>query len=269
MLNASAKTTFKTIAVTTALLLGMVIAILPWQAQAGRYELAQDNPAEGLSGVVSNRDACTAFLNNLKEFENQPYGMACRRELDPKLGFTRPTWEKLDILTHIPLTFAIMKFANLEATWLPNDPKLWEARIKVMVEKENLTLDLIRIDLKGDGKLMNLVRFGFGWPCDPKLEIDMSPDVWNKHRRLFVADQTLTKVDPYSDKASFHAVIDDVFTYKGKVFTDRFWPEPPSVRGRSGFTGKLSLIHFSQYGPVDVCTFVYKNTTNMQRGKQP
>jgi hypothetical protein len=247
---------------TTALFLGIAIAIVPWQAQAGRYELAQENLAEGIMGVMSDPDACMAYGKNLKEFENRPYGMVCRRELDPKLGFTRPTWKKLDILTHIPLTLAIIKFAHWEATWLPKDPKLWDARVKEMVEKENLTMDLTQLDLKGDGKLENLVRLGYVSPCDPKLEIQLDKRWENvrAHRRLFVADETLTKVDPYSNKGFFSSVLDDVFLYKGKVYTDVFTPLLPDLQAHKKHIGRLDLLGFGKYGATLVCTFKYSDT---------
>lgn len=238
----------------------ILVASIP--VSAGRYAYAPDKRAEGLSSMVNDREACDAYLKNLNKFQDRPYGMACRRELDPKLGFTRPTWEKLDVLKHIPLTIAIMGLEQF-----PQDPALREARIKEMVEKENFVLDVTRVDL--NGKIVNLVRFGFYKPCDPKLEIDPTDTRWNNHLGIRVANEALTGVDPYSRKGFYSSALDDVFIYNGKVFTDVFTSEPIELRVQRKRVGRLELFHFIDLGVTRACTFTYSNTTTPYQKRRP
>lgn len=234
-------------------------------AHAWEYKLLRHNhPEEGLySDFVTG--VCTAMEENFKRYKDRPYGMACHRELDPALGFTRPKWESLDIAKHIPLTIAIIKYARLES-WLPPDPKQWEARLKEMAEKENLTLELTRIDLNRDGKPDNLVRFGYGWPCDPKEEIETSTKRWNKHRRLLVIDLALTNVDDSLSRGT--AVHDDVFLYKGIIYTDTFSGLTTWIRNGRQHDGTYWISEFSRHGVAKICTFHYFDSSASKGGKQ-
>lgn len=229
----------------------MVVSAEPRQAQAGHYQMAPEEPREGLTGP-QDPVTCPAYLQNLKKFEHLPYGMACRRELDPALGFTRPTWKKLDIATYMDLVKAIFWYRPGLPT-KQDPPRLSEARIKELLKEENYTLEVTRLDLMGDGKLHNLVRFGPDKTCDPKLEMDHHPATANRHRSFYVVDDKFKNIDVYTG-FGITTLVDDVFLYKGRVYSDRFW-------GRSfreiEADGVLGLSVFSQFGAGRICEYLY------------
>src|SRR3954451_4481293 len=76
---------------------------------AGHYELVKEDDPGGRGYVYGDvaGGVCEAYEKNLARFENEPYGMACGRKLDPTLGFTRPSWEKLDISRYANLVHEI------------------------------------------------------------------------------------------------------------------------------------------------------------------
>lgn len=251
----------------TIALLAVVAALLfaISHAHAGEYKLLRYNdPIEGpYSDFVTG--VCTAMEENLKKFKDRPYGMACYRELDPALGFTRPKWERLDILKHQELAMTIIRYKKWDMNLGP-DPRPWPERLKEMVEKENLTMDIVRLDLDRDGKPDNLVRFGFNRPCDAK-EIVENGRTSGSLRALYVMDQTLTRVEPYTGKGVDTSPLDDVFLFKGIVYADKFGTIPLSAHPHVRHDGTLGVIEFSKHGAARICTFHYFDSPAPKGGK--
>jgi len=131
-------------------------------AQAGRYELIKTEiPDEGYQYSDLPGGVCEAYEKNLNSFPDEPYGMACGRKLNPALGFTRPTWEKLDLLKHAVLVQEIELFLKFPPFF---SERVDEKRFLVALKEQQakgLTLELTRLDIDEDGKPDNLIRFGW------------------------------------------------------------------------------------------------------------
>lgn len=242
-------------------LFAVAVFLLASAAYAGRYELIRkDDPRESYQ-FSDIEGVCAAFEKNLKRFEDRPYGMACRRELDPKLGFSRPTWEKLDVMKHLDLALDILRFSGWDKT-LPVDPRPWPERIKDMVEKQHLTLELTRLDVNRDGKPDNLVRFGFERPCDSRKMLEQG--LTGRNKALYMIEPSLKKVDPSSRHSGIY---DDVFLFKGHIYTDTFWDEPLSTRSERKRDATLELFGFFEKGAAPICKFHYFDSTTSRGGK--
>jgi hypothetical protein len=136
-----------------------------------------------------------------------------------------------------------------------------------MVEKENLTMDIVRLDLNGDGKPDNLVRFGFDRPCDAKELAEKS--VGGHGRSFYVIDSTLTQVDPFTARGvNISPPVADVFLFKGIVHTDEFGGMPSSlVRQGVKHDGVYWISEFNKHGLAKICTFRYFDSTPSKGGK--
>jgi hypothetical protein len=239
----------------------LIVACIALSDAAHAWEYKLLRHTDPIEGVYSDFviGVCTAMEENFKKYKDRPYGMACKRELDPALGFTRPKWERLDILKHQELAMAIIHYRKWDVNLGP-DPRPWPERLKHMVEKENLTMDIVRLDLNRDGKPDNLVRFGFDRPCDAK-ELAEKGVSSGGGRILYVIDSTLTKVDPYTGRGVDTSPLDDVFLFKGIVYTDEFWSMPLPARSHAKKDGTLGVIEFNQHGAAQLCAFRYFDST--------
>lgn len=246
------------LAAVTALLLAVSTA------HAGRYELVKRSDPGGGRGYVYSDvpgGVCEAYEKNLARFENEPYGMACGRKLDPALGFTRPTWEKLDVFKHAELVHEIFFALRWEFPWQP-DPRPWMDRLKEAAGR-GMVLEITRVDLDGDGKPENLLRIGKERLCDPKEEIKHSSS-WGK--RIVIVDSALTKVEATISPPN------DVFLYKGNVYSDML-----GLSGQSGRPGgpdaALLLFQFARRGAGHICNYHYyaapHNQLNSKGGNKP
>lgn len=226
----------------------------PSAASTWEYKLLRHGDSREGAYFIDTTGVCTAMEQDLKEFRDRPHGMVCKRELDPALGFTRPKWEPLDIREHLRLVATLFRYAHWEYL-LPKDPTRWDDRIKQMAEKEKLTLELTQVDLFGDGKMMSLVRFGFARQCDAKKEVESAPAT-GVHWHIYVVDPTLSHIDSYTERG-FTSVQDDIFLFKGKVYTDKFWGMSPAERLQQKYDGELKIFEFTPRGVADICTFHY------------
>lgn len=241
----------------------VAVSTFAWNpVHAGRYELIkQSDPGESYAYSDVPGGVCEAYEKNLARFESEPYGMACGRKLDPALGFTRPTWEKLDAFQHVNLLQQIYS--------RPGEPELdaesWMKRLKEMVGR-GMVIEITRLDLDGDGKPENMVRVGSPKPCDPKQGIARSSMTVGRGRFMVIVDQSLTKVE---------ATIlppDDVFLYKGKVYADALGMSHQMGRP-GGPDAALFLFGFLRYGAGDICKFHYyvapSNHSESKAGSKP
>ena len=235
-------------AVAVVLLLFLSLSTMP--AGAGRYVLIkQSAPGESYAYSDVPGGVCEAYEKNLARFAYEPYGMACGRKLDPALGFTRPRWERLDPWKHQEL----MKEINRVQGWnrpVDIDPNDWEGLLKRIIEW-GLVVELARVDLDGDGKPENIVRTGKkDWPCDAKEEIKKGS---MGRKRMMIVDPALTKVEA--------TIIppDDVFLYKGRVYSDALYGFgfSENVRRKEGRDAELFLFGFLRYGAGAQCKFHY------------
>jgi hypothetical protein len=243
--------------------ISILIAFLVMPVLAGEYKLLREGDPAEKAYFLDTTGVCTAMEQNLKKFRDRPYGMACKRELDPALGFTRPMWEGLDVMAHAALVQDIFRFEGWDKS-RPLDGQSWEQRLRELVRMNGLVLELARIDLNYDGTPENLVRIGNdNRTCDSGEEL---AGTTGNHKSLVVADPTLTKVDPYS-KYGVSLGVDDVFIYKGKVYTDVFYGMPLPARPQRKFDGELKIFEFSPKWVADICTFHYFDTTPSQGGK--
>lgn len=237
-------------AVAAVLLLFLSLSTMP--AGAGRYVLIkQSAPGESYAYSDVPGGVCEAYEKNLARFAYEPYGMACGRKLDPALGFTRPRWEKLDVFKHAGLVHEIFFALRWEFPWQPN-PRPWMDRLKEAVGR-GMVLEIARVDLDGDGKPENLLRIGSEKPCDPKEGIAHSSMFVGRGKSMVIVDPSLTKVEA--------TIIppDDVFLYKGRVYSDALYGFgfSENVRRKEGRDAELFLFGFLRYGAGAQCKFHY------------
>ncbi len=217
-------------------------------AQAGRYELVKiDDPQENYQFADVN-GVCVAYEENLKRFEHLPYGMACERQLDPKLGFTRPRWQKFDVMQHAVLVRNIFRFLHWDKN-LASDSRSWEEQLREMIVPHKpggrypLVMELTQVDLNHDGKLENIVRIGIEHPCDLKEAFRQGiPD-----KGLVVVDSGLGKINEDFSRDLFQTS-GDVFLYRGIAYSDKFY----AAKG-----GYLSLHSIYARGPGPECRYDY------------
>jgi len=233
-------------------LIGLAVVLLllfsATLAHAGRYILDKKDDREENYQFSDVDGVCAAYEKNLARFGDRPYGMSCGRELDPALGFTRPTWTKLDMVAHADLVRDILRYLRWE-DGIKNDPRPWIEQVKGMVAHGTI-LELTRVDADEDGKPDNLLRFGDVRPCKPEQEF-MGPI---SARRMVVADEALTKVL----RTPLITTEGDVILYRGKTYSDRLYGEKVRRKGRNG---ALHLFEFTKHGTARMCRFRYIDPT--------
>ena len=247
---------------TAVVALATIVSLASAPAVAGRYELIKsDIPDEGYQYSDVPGGVCEAYEKNLNSFPDERYGMACGRKLNPASGFTRPTWEKLDFIKHARLVQEIeivRKFPRFFGKRV--DETQFLAALKEQQAK-GLSLELTRLDIDEDGKPDNLIRFGWAGECDAS---NSSTFTNPAQRYLLVADSALEKVDP---RSRFIGAMDDVFLYKGRVYSDLFYGDPDFRRNRDGV---LYLLRFGRHGAGDICRFSYHDPNlTFNKGRSP
>jgi len=245
---------FRCVGFTLAL---MALTVAP--ASAGRYELVKrSQPGESYQYSDAPGGVCEAYEKNLARFADIPYGMACGRKLDHALGFTRPTWEKLDVLEHSELMRDIYRKEGWDK-FRDFDSRPFLERLKDSVA-HGMALEIARVDLDGDGNPENLARVvgGSVRPCDPKEEIKQGS---TGRYPILIVDSTLTKVEATT------LVKDDVFLYKGKVYSDALhgFGFSEAVRRKEGHDAVLLLSQFSRDGAGRICNYHYDAAPPSQR----
>jgi len=207
---------------------------------AGKYESA-------LEENVNYSEVCKVYLENLNQNQDDPYGMACERKLNPKLGFSRPKWRSLDPVKYADLIRDIYHFRRWDGSHVISN-----AEIKNRSDEKRLTLEITKVDLDQDGVLDNLVRLGSGSGCNAKnrLEHAMTFD----HKGLFKANNELNKVDTYT---RYMSGLDDVFLYKNTVYTDMFYGKTEFLRKQAGYDAELYVEQFSRYGDGQICKYLF------------
>lgn len=223
----------------------------PASSWAARFELIKTPiPDEGYQYSDQPGGVCEAYENNLNSFAGEPYGMACGRKLNPALGFIRPTWEKLDLLKHAALLQEIEIFFKFPPFFGERvDAKRFLVALTEQQAK-GLSLEVTRLDIDEDGKTDNLIRFGWTGGCDASNPMTFSNP---SQRYLLVVDSALTKVD---SRTRFIGARDDVFLYKGKVYSDIFYGDPYYLRQRDA---SIHLLVFFSKGAARICRFHYYN----------
>jgi len=251
--------TFRNRGLFPIVLLSTIIALTANLSFAGHYELIKkDDPQENYQ--FSDVDGvCTAYEENLKRFEHLPHGMACERQLDPKLGFSRPTWQKLDPMKYPDLVQDIFRRQNWDKNEPPNDKRPWIERLKERVEKNHLTMEITQADANRDGAPDNIIRIWSDTPdraCEPKRRLEG----WMGDRKtIVVADPSLTKVADYFGGGSAD---DNVFFYKSRVYSDMFFGNTSTLRARQGRDATLYITFFTRHGAVtDGCKFHYHESS--------
>jgi hypothetical protein len=228
-----------------------LLAALLWAAFAcsGQYVLEKKDDSKESYQFIDIDGVCAAYEKNLARFSHLPYGMACGRELDPKLGFTRPTWTKLDLVEHAGLVREIYRQLRWDID-LRNDPRPWIEHAKALVAR-GITLELFNIDIDGDGTPEHLLRFGSGRPCKPEEEVLSS--VMPGRNTFVLADATLTQILPSTITSA-----DDVILYNGKLYVDNFFSVPHPNKRRNGL---LYLYKIGRWGTgigtASICRFRY------------
>jgi len=244
-----------------------LMALMVAPASAERYELVKrGKPGESYRYSDVPGGVCEAYEKNLARFADIPYGMACGRKLDPALGFTRPTWEKLDVLQHAELMRDIYRKERWD-TFRDFDSRPFLERLKESVA-HGMVLEIARVDLNGDGKMENLARVTISSErsCDPKEEIKHHS---TGRKPIVIVDSTLSKVEATT------LVKDDVFLYKGNVYSDALYGFGFSeeVRRKQGRDAELFLFGFLRYGAGAKCKFHYnavpRNQPDSKGGSKP
>lgn len=159
-----------------------------------------------------NTSVCEAYEKNLNKFASEPHGMACGRKLDPTLGFIRVKWKKLDIMKHGDLIRDIIR-AN---KWM-DKKQLHEISMSEylndLIKKVKPELEVTQVDLDGDGKTDNVIRYRLGAciPCNPENKIKGGAA---SRKSIAVVDKKFTKVESTAWGEN------DIFIYKDRVYSD-------------------------------------------------
>lgn len=228
----------------------VLCTLIATPAVAGRYELIKrDVPGESYQYSDIPGGVCEAYEKNLNRFSDRPNGMACGREIDPELGFTRPKWERLDPLKYKELAKDIGRFQGScpkPPAGQSVDPKCLDGVFARMIEN-GFFLELTHLDINEDGNPDTVVRTGRDWPCDPNVESNFRHPPYES---LYVADAGLTRV---LDASRFiDQVGGDIFRYRGRVYSDMLFGGPYPDR-----EGTLYLFRFGSHGPGEICRLYY------------
>ncbi|BAU49419.1 hypothetical protein SVA_2871 [Sulfurifustis variabilis] len=241
----------------------MALAVSSVSADAGRYELIEeDNPRENYQ-FADIDGVCAAYQENLKRFEDLPYGMACERQLDSRLGFTRPVWQRLDPMKYPELVQDIFRHLGWHKIESPEDRRPWMERLKDKVERNRLTMEITRADANRDGLPDNVVRIWDDMPwrqCDPKKRL--AGEIGDR-KAIVVADPNLIKIVDYFAGSAF----DNVFLYKDRLYSDTFYGNTPTLRMKQGRDATLYIVRFTRHGAISgECKFHYQES-NFEKQK--
>ncbi len=227
----------------------VLCTLIATPAVAGRYELIKrDVPRESYQYSDILGGVCEAYEKNLNRFSDRHNGMACGREIDPELGFTRPKWERLDPLKYKELAKDIGRFQGScpkPPAGQSVDPKCLDGVFTRMIEN-GFVLELTHLDINEDGNPDTVVRTGRDWPCDPNTESDFRHP---PNKNLYVVDAGLTRVLDFSRSIGAPG---DIFLYGGRVYSDMLFGNPHPDR-----QGTLYLFRFGRHGPGEICRFYY------------
>lgn len=221
-------------------------------AYGGQYRLIK---GEGIK-------VCEAYAENLNSFEKR-FPMWCERELNPAMkDFRKPLWEKMDVREHMDLLKTIERdFDFLGFGSLDRNLKEWERYANGKIEIAHLRMWQTRVDINNDSRLDNLIKLHEG-DC-PSTHVFLiallflnesktAVDIKSVHLFQNVRSPTLFSIDGDPNYSMF-----DVFTYKGKVYFDR-WSQ------RKDQTGYLRVFTTESHVPggitKEICTYRFKPT---------
>lgn len=247
--------------------LAAALGLAAMPAFAGRYELIKtDIPDEGYAYVTTPTvDAvCEAYEKNLNSFDNEPYGMACERKLNPAFGFTPVPWKKLDLVQHADLVQELGQFRTLPPfSGHHYDPK---RLVEVIKEEEakGLTLEVAPVKFDEHGESYFLARFGPSINCDPRKRLDFNIPF---HKAILLLDVSYRLLKTESNQLDIYG--DSVFRFQGKTYTDLFYGNAPQPggdpRSKRPYQAVLYLFSLKNMGAVSlsrvdvirVCRFHY------------
>jgi len=232
-----------------AFLIFIVFMVTLQATIAGEYVLVKPGTWTGEFNVPGAVEVCSAYEKNLQKYQDEPFAMACERVLDPKAGFTRPEWKKIDPNQYKDLVKDIHRFKRWKN--MPTDTEIAER-----VSEGRLTMDLAKLDMDYDGILDNLVRVGGKAICDPEEAMTHKSSLG--HKTLIRTNKELTKVD---NKTRGISGIDNVFIYKGRVYTDEVHVGAYGVPVRVPENGRpvatLKLEAFYTRSDLPICRYTY------------
>lgn len=172
--------------VSRGAMVAALMCLLSGSAWAGTYQLITGN----------GKDVCEAYKRNF-EPRHDPVPMACERRYDSGIpGFTSPQWIKLDLKEHFEL------YKKAQVYLLRNDNSPQGAKLsdkEIMEVSDNLgpraetwhvRLYLARLDLAGDGKLLNVMMVEQRG-CGP----NSKPTDKTTKSDLFFLNESLTDID--------------------------------------------------------------------------
>ena len=217
------------------LLMSTLICLFSASGWAGTYEL--------ITG--GHKEVCQAYRRNF-EPRHDPQPMACERRYDSGIpGFSAPKWTKLNLSDHLDLyrktEIYLLRNDNSPQGMKLSDPDIMKGTedLAPSAETWHVQLFLARLDLTGDGQLLNILmvqRAG----CGP----DAKPSDTATISGLFFLNDSLTDID-YERQDNMngwfeHATIE---VYKGRPYIEAYSPDGGWLRLLTG----NGVLHIFQY----------------------
>lgn len=252
-------------------LVSALICLPSGSAWAGTYQLVTGN----------GKEVCEAYKRNF-EPRHDPVPMACERYYDPDIpGFARVHWISLDLKKHFELykktQVYLLRNDNSPQGAKLSDKEITEVseNLEPRAETWHVRLYLARLDLDGDGKLLNVLMVeqrGCGPNAKPTDETTKS--------NLFFLRSSLTDID-YNRQDNMNGWFENatIEIYRGKPYIEVYAADDDWFHLLSG----NGVLHVFQYeraaqiarefpqaearsdGPVKICEVQYLHNSTERK----
>jgi len=218
--------------------------------KGGEYKLIYEDKQTGYS-IADTSGACQAYENNLNRFKHIPYGMACGRNLDSELGFSRPNWERLDPMRYTELIREIYMTHKSKPEFIEDSTK-WKKYVKDQVDAGKLTLEFTQLYIGRNKERVNFGRIGRNIPCDEVKSFNSF--LWYGIEHIYRVDDDLIHL--VNDRELGHGA-GNLILYKNRVLTDRFYGDSAETKKLIKRDATLDLYEVDPTGIGLLCEYYY------------
>jgi hypothetical protein len=201
----------------------------------------------------AHEEVCEAYKRNFEpRHDSEP--MACERRFDPDvLGFSSVQWTRLNLSDHFDLykktQVYLLRNNNSSQGMKLSDADIIKAteNLRASAATWHVQLNLARLDLAGDGQLLNVLMVQRGG-CGP----DAKPTDAATISDLFFLNDSLTGID-YARQDNMngwfeHATIE---SYKGRPYIEVYVPDGGWLHLLTG-SGILHVLQYVQAAQIAV-----------------